>query len=234
MGCMPTPVGGDRAELLLDRWLADAELLVPGAGHERWLAEGSLLLGAWSQPHRRYHTTEHLQEMLAALDGLAAGGHLDDGQALVARAVAWYHDVHYDPRAAPGSNEHRSATMARDHLHQLGVEDDLVDAVEAGVLMTTAHEVDPAARHTAVLDAVHDADLWILAAPGARYAAYREQVRAEFAHVPDDLFRAGRAAVLRGFADRDRIYRTGPAHEAWTTRARENLAAELAHLGDPG
>lgn len=218
-------------EPLLDRWLADAELLAPRAGHDLWLAEGSMLLGHWSQDHRRYHTVEHLTEVLDALDELVAAGHLDARQALLSRAVGWYHDVHYDPSARPGSNEQRSAMMARDHLHRLGAEDWAVDAVEAGVLMTTDH--DPGTTRgaeQAVLDAVHDADLWILSSPEARYRAYRRQVREEYAHVPDDAFRAGRAQILRGFAGRERIYRTDHAHERWTERARTNLADELGDL----
>jgi predicted metal-dependent HD superfamily phosphohydrolase len=218
-------------EELLDRWLDDAELLAARAGRDLWLREGSLLLRGWGQAHRRYHTVEHLAEVLAALDELAGAGHLDAREALLARAVGWYHDVHYDPRAAAGSNEHRSATMARDHLHALGVDDRLVDAVEAGVLMTATHELPPGAPHTRMVEAFHDADLWILSAPAERYAAYRAQVRQEYAHVPDDAFRAGRGEIMAGFARRGRIYRTEHAHAAWTTRARANLAAELAELG---
>ncbi len=226
-----TPGLSRLGEPLLDRWLADAELLAPRAGHDLWLAEGSMLLGCWSQEHRRYHTVEHLTEVLDVLDELAGAGHLDARQALLARAVGWYHDVHYDPAARPGSNEQRSAMMARDHLHRLGAEDWAVDAVEAGVLMTEDHDPEAARRaEPEVLDAVHDADLWILSAPQERYSAYRRQVREEYAHVPDDAFRAGRAAVLRGFAERERVYRTGHAHARWTARARANLAAELEDL----
>jgi predicted metal-dependent HD superfamily phosphohydrolase len=221
-------------EALLDRWLADAELLAPRAGRDLWLGEGSLLLGRWSEPHRRYHTVHHLEEVLDALDELAGAGHLDVGDALLARTVAWYHDLRYDPRAAAGSNEHRSATMARDHLHHLGVADRLVDAVEAGVLMTATHEVVASGPHTPMIEALHDADLWILSAPPARYAAYRAQVREEYAHVPDEVFRDARAQIMGGFARRERIYRTGHAHTAWTARARDNLAAELADLGGGG
>ncbi|AXH97436.1 HD domain-containing protein [Ornithinimicrobium avium] len=220
------------AEPLLDRWLADAELLATRAGRDLWLAEGSMLLGHWSQEHRRYHTPQHLAEVLRALDELTGAGHLDARQALLARAVGWYHDVHYDPAARPGSNEQRSAMMARDHLHRMGVEDWAVDAVEAGVLMTADHDADGPGRvaEQQVLDAAHDADLWILSAPADRYAAYRTQVREEYAHVPDDAFRAGRAQIIGAFAERERIYRTAHAHEGWTARARANLAAELADL----
>ncbi|MFK5582543.1 HD domain-containing protein [Serinicoccus sp. LYQ131] len=231
-GAPPSPgsrggSSGDRSEALLDRWLADAALLAPAAGHDRWLAEGSALLLGWSEARRSYHTTEHLAEVLAALDELVAAGELGGEDALLARTVAWYHDLAYDPRARPGSNEHRSATLARDHLHALGVEDRVVDEVEAGVLMTLDHE---GAVGRPAHDALHDADLWILSAPPARYAAYREQVRHEYGHVPPEAFRAGRAAVMGAFAGRDRLYRTGHAHRRWTERARINLAAELEDL----
>lgn len=220
------------SEALLDRWLADAALLAPPAGRSAWLAEGSLLLGGWSQPHRGYHTLEHLGEMLAALDELTAAGELDAEQALLARTVAWYHDLHYDPRAAPGSNERRSATMARDHLHHLGVPRDQIDAVEAGVLLTLDHDAAGAAAvlDPRVADAVHDADLWILAAPPQRYASYRTQVRQEYAHVDDAAFRAGRAQILCAFAARNRLYRTEHAHRGWTSAARANLITELEEL----
>lgn len=218
------------AEPLLDRWLADAELLAPTAGRELWLREGSLLLGRWSEPHRRYHTIEHLHEVLVALDELAGAGEVDVRGALLARTVGWFHDVHYDPRATAGSNEHRSATIARDHLHVLGVDDRLVDEVEAGVLMTVTHEIPSRTPHTAMLEAFHDADLWILSAPPERYAAYRAQVREEYAHVPDDAFGQGRLAILSGFAERERLYRTQHAHDRWTERARGNVVTELKDL----
>src|SRR5690606_19013995 len=62
------------AEPLLDRWLSDAAHLAPDAGRDLWLAEGSLLLRGWSEPHRRYHTAEHLTETLAAVDELEGAG----------------------------------------------------------------------------------------------------------------------------------------------------------------
>ena len=219
------------AEPLLDRWLADAAQLAPDAGRDLWLAEGSLLLRGWSEPHRRYHTLEHLGETLTALDELELAGALDADEALVGRGVLWYHDLVYDPRAAAGSNEHRSAMMARDHLHRLGVHTTTIDAVEAGVLMTDGHQVPSRAAAPRMLDAVHDADLWILGAAASRYAAYRVQVREEYAHVADPDFRRGRSAVMAPFLQRARIYRTEHADLGWTQRARTNLAGELGDLG---
>lgn len=222
--------GADEPDLLLAAWLADVATAAPAQGEPMWQPEGRWLLHAWSEPHRAYHRLQHLAEVLTALDVLRQAGELSADDALTARLAAWYHDAAYDPRAQPGSNEHRSATLARDHLHRLGVPADRVDAVEALVLMTVDHGPDGATGARAPASAVaafHDADLWILAAPPARHAEYTSQVRQEYAHVPDDLFAQGRAAIIGPLVQRDEVYRTAYARREWTDAARRNVAAEL-------
>jgi predicted metal-dependent HD superfamily phosphohydrolase len=53
----------------------------------------------------------------------------------------------------------------------------------------------------------------------------------EYGTVPEPMFRAGRASVLRALEAMPRLYRTEAGHEHWEARARENLARELADLG---
>jgi predicted metal-dependent HD superfamily phosphohydrolase len=211
-------------------WLADIAVLGPDVGADARRAEAWLLLRGWTEPHRRYHTLEHLAEVLTALRELEDAGAVSAEGARVARVAAWYHDLAYDPRAEPGSNEHRSATLARDHLHRLGVDTAVVDAVEEAVLLTVDHAAGTrrGPAEPAVLDAFHDADLWILAAPPDRFDAYCAQVREEYAHVPPATYAAARAAILRRLVAGP-VYRTAPA-QAWTARARENVARELARL----
>ena len=72
-----------------------------------------------------------------------------------------------------------------------------------------------------------DADLAILAAAPERYAEYAADVRREYAHVPDDLFRAGRAAVLRDLLAKPSLFHTAHAREHWEAAARANVEAEL-------
>lgn len=216
---------------LARRWLVDAAVAAPDADPQLWHDEGELLVTGWSEPHRAYHTLQHLAEMFDALDRLAGAGALTDHQGLTARLAGWYHDLAYDPRAAPGSNEHRSATLARDHLHRLGVDDTLVDDVEALVLMTTDHDV---AVDFPAVAAFHDADLWILSAPPGRYDDYAAQVRVEYSHVLPGLFAAGRGTVLQTFLERDRLYRTAYAHSRWTAQALDNLRRELGVLTPAG
>jgi len=78
--------------------------------------------------------------------------------------------------------------------------------------------------------ALSDADLAILAASPERYAAYVAGVRADFAHVGDDDFRAGRAAVLTDLAAAPYLFHTPQGRELWEERARDNLAGELEAL----
>ena len=48
--------------------------------------------------------------------------------------------------------------------------------------------------------------------------------------MPEDRFRAGRAAVLDGFFARDRLFFTEAGRARYEAAARENLARELAAL----
>jgi predicted metal-dependent HD superfamily phosphohydrolase len=69
-------------------------------------------------------------------------------------------------------------------------------------------------------------------APDA-YADYVGRVRAEYAHLSDADFVAGRAAVLRRLLGLDPLFRTATARSRWQHPARVNLAAELAALEPP-
>ena len=80
-----------------------------------------------------------------------------------------------------------------------------------------------------IVDEIY-ADLAILADSAERYAAYARAVREEYAFVPQELFRAGRAAVLQHLLDLPALFRVVPERDAWTSRARANLRAEIDEL----
>ena len=98
------------------------------------------------------------------------------------------------------------------------------------VLLTAGHEgaaPDGASR------SFLDADMWILAAEQTRFDAYCQQIRQEYAHVPDPAYRSGRAALLENLRDRPALYRTEHAREHWEPQARNNLDRELTRLTAP-
>ncbi|WP_412538961.1 metal-dependent phosphohydrolase [Longispora sp. K20-0274] len=182
---------------------------------------GADLLARWAEPQRRYHTTDHLAAVLDRIDDLAA--HAADLDAVV--LGAWFHDAVYRPDLS--GNEERSARLAEFALPEAGVPDALTAEVARLVRLTVTHDPAPGDADGEVLC---DADLAVLAGTAADYAAYAAAVRAEYAFVPDDAFRAGRAAVLRDLLALPTLFRTPTGHARWEAAARANLAGELATL----
>jgi predicted metal-dependent HD superfamily phosphohydrolase len=187
---------------------------------ERWpLADHQALrddlLLAWDRDG--YHDLRHLEEVLDRLDVLASAGAAFDP--VTVGLAAWFHDAVYDGR---DDDEERSAQWAERALPA-----PYADEVARLVRMTAEHHPDADDPAGAALS---DADLGILAAPRQRYDAYVAGVRADFAHVGDDDFRAGRAAVLRDLVGRGQLFSTSHARELWEDAARGNLERELAAL----
>jgi predicted metal-dependent HD superfamily phosphohydrolase len=184
------------------------------------------LIAAYGEPHRRYHTVEHLDAVLTTLDELTR----PRPPTAASRLATWFHDAVYDP--ARFDNEERSAAMAEAELAELGTDGRLVAEVAALVLATKGHDVagdEPAGTdHHEMLDA----DMAILGSPPAAYVRYADAIRAEYGHLPDEVFRPGRAAVLRGFLARPTLFLTAAALERFEASARHNLAEELARLDE--
>jgi predicted metal-dependent HD superfamily phosphohydrolase len=143
----------------------------------------------------------------------------------------WFHDAVYDTRAK--DNEERSAAFAVEVLQPLGVPTPTVEHV-ARLVRATAHLASPDAPADADTATLLDADLAILGAAPERYARYARDIREEYAWVPEEDYRKGRAAVLRAFLARPRIYNHRLMFEEGEGQARVNMAAELVDLGEPG
>ena len=203
-------------EELRGRWALDL-----GRGREAGAALDGLL-DRYREPQRHYHGLAHVLRVLRSVDELTAATAVPDAAAV--RLAAWYHDAVYDPRAEPGVNEAASAALAADELIELGQPSERVAAVHRLVLVTVAHR--PGQADEIVLC---DADLAVLGADPATYAAYATGVRAEYAHVDEAGWRAGRASVLRSLLDRPVLFHT-PTMARREATARANLTAELAAL----
>ncbi|WP_226342672.1 phosphohydrolase [Deinococcus sp. AJ005] len=185
--------------------------------------EGELLAKAeaFALPHyleagRAYHNAAHVRTML---DALESRGVLTPALAL----AVWGHDLIYDARA--GNNEERSASTFDGWLASQKASADLRKEIHA-LILATKHAAPPATRAEALLV---DADLAILGASAADFAAYDAAIRQEYAHVPALLYRMGRKKVLRGFLNRERIYTT-PEFAGLEAQARWNLTGAVGRL----
>lgn len=179
------------------------------------------LRARYSEPQRHYHTWQHIEELLALFAEVE--GRISDRRAVLFAIL--YHDAIYDPMAH--DNEERSALLLRQQA------EDLLDPVslsraEAMVLATIRHELPEG--HGSSSDMAHflDMDLAILGAAPERFAEYARQIRLEYAHVPDDAFAAGRAAVLQRFAERPALYFSEWGRDRFEDAARANLARAVA------
>ena len=177
------------------------ELLgLPGATTRRWQAQ-------LDEPHRHYHTLHHVEAMLRWYDGSDPG----------VIAAIWLHDIVYDPKAS--DNEERSAEQAQADLPP-GPGTDLA----MRLILDTKHHMggDP------FTDAFNDLDLGIIGSSPDVYDRYAEQIRLEYAFVPEAAYRAGRAGILREFDMRE-IYKT-PAFQRLERQAHINLQREIRRL----
>ena len=195
---------------------------------------GESLLQAWEQPHRAYHHSGHLSQMLTDLDRLYA--YRTQGSTPLALVLAaWFHDAVYE--GAPGEDERRSEQLASTSLEPLVTAGLLtgheLQMVSLLVRATATHELPksvdlPAGYEPADIQFFLDADMAILAADSARYRRYLRGVRSEYSHFDDEAFRAGRMTFLRLILGRKRIFLSEEGLQLWEEPARANLQAELS------
>jgi len=178
------------------------------------------LTTAYSEPHRHYHTLEHLDACLRHLDDMRDSAlHLHE----VALAL-WFHDALYIVGAT--DNEQRSADWAGTELRAAGAPQAVADRVHA-LVMVTRHNQPPQTPDEALL---LDVDLAILGAPAAVFDAYEQQIFREYACIPPAAFRSNRARILQGFVDREQIYHTPRLRDQREAQARTNLARSIRAL----
>ena len=175
------------------------------------------LLAAYATD-RGYHDTRHLAEVLDRVDELRDAGEVFDHEAVT--LAAWFHDAVYDGQAGA---EERSAQWALRALAGRPAAGEVARLVR----LTERHLPADDDANGCVLS---DADLAILAASPERYEEYVADVRREYAHVPDELFRPGRAAVLGDLLAKQSLFHTAHAREHWEAPARANVEAELLEL----
>lgn len=180
---------------------------------------------AYASPPRAYHNFDHVLEVLAHFRSVPSW----DDPVAVALAIL-FHDAIYV--AGRGDNEAESARMMRDIVREapLTTPCDLARA-ERLILLTARHGSlgGDAFDH----DTAHflDCDMAILGASPERFRLYEQQIQDEYAAVPTQLYRAGRARFLDKLLASPRIYLSDTFQQRLEPRARANLASARAALG---
>ena len=177
----------------------------------------------YGEPQRHYHTWAHIEALLSLFEEVR--GSLFDAAAV--EAALYYHDAVYDPRS--DDNERQSAALLRRDGAGVLSADSLARAVKL-VEATAEHRPPEGLTGPALEDArlFLDMDLSILAAPWPAFCAYESAIRAEYGHVGDRDFQAGRRALLQTFLKRDRLYLSDHFTARFEAPARQNLRRSLA------
>lgn len=197
------------SETLLARWRKTA-----GSTAD---ALGLALIGAYCEPQRRYHDISHVEWLLDEAERRAA---IIADAAFVGYAI-WFHDAIYVPGMP--DNEARSAVWAREAV----AGDPRAEHIAHVIEMTKAHAEGEASGDEALF---LDMDMAIIGAPWEAYCAYAAGIRAEYPHIPDSAFAAGRGAWLAAQLATPRLFRTAFYQDELTAQARANLAWEMGEM----
>lgn len=175
-----------------------------------------LLLDAYSEPQRHYHTIQHIVECLAFFHQIK--NQLNDPIAV--ELAIWFHDAIYNPQAI--DNEEKSAELMEQYCSQL-FEKAQLQKVYEWIIATKKHS--PATDQD--LNYLLDIDLAILGSSKRRFAEYEQQIQQEYSWVDADLYRVKRAEVLNYFLEMKPLYQTEYFRDLLEVQAKYNLTSSL-------
>lgn len=175
-----------------------------------------LLLKSYSEPHRHYHTLEHLIALFQLSSSI--GVRLSTPQIM----AIWYHDSIYDPKSK--TNEEDSCQLLIEHQMLLKTisSNELGRAI--GIIMDTkGHTSDNHESQT-----VLDLDLTGLGSDWKTYSYTIELIRKEYEHLSDDNWIAGRKLFLQSILTRNYIFNTHWGRDIYEEKAQMNISKELS------
>jgi predicted metal-dependent HD superfamily phosphohydrolase len=218
----------DRAiGLWLSSLMTESRLSI-ASWHRSWFDLGGIVpdssvyeqvMQRYAEPHRHYHTLQHLEECLDLLSSIQL---LKQGNAEIEIAL-WFHDAVYDPRRH--DNEAQSATWAANVMQSLGLQADVSIKIQS-LILATRHDVIPQSLSAQILV---DVDLAILGTSAARFDEYERQIRQEYEWVSEQNFYDARLHILDRFLARPWIYSTKYFQDRLEDSARANLMRSVSN-----
>ena len=179
----------------------------------------NLIATCYNEPHRRYHTLEHIKALFKHFDQLKG---LLSNSDNVAFAI-FFHDIIYDPKSS--TNEDDSAELAKTYLKSLpDISENMIIKIENMIIATKRHGYNDDMDTAYFLDM----DLSILGRPANVYKIYAGNIRQEFKHIKKDLeyALARRDRFLIPFFQKE-IYQTDFFKTRFEKQAKINIQKEI-------
>lgn len=194
---------------------------------ELLISDGLLIDNLWQEiqsnyntPVRYYHNVNHLDSLIDQL--LPIKNQIEDWQTLTFSVA--YHDIIYSTLRQ--DNEEQSAAFAYDRLTQLNFPSVRKEKCKMQILATKQHQMN----NNADTNYFIDADLSILGFDNNSYLKYAEQIRKEYRHFPDSLYKQGRRRILESFLKMKHIFKTKYFQNKYGEQAKFNISGELISL----
>lgn len=215
-------------ERMVHRWFALWRRLgVKSPDDDLWILRHFYrLMERYGEPHRAYHTLDHIEHCLdKLLLARTEAQNLDSVELAI-----WFHDVvyhtHKHPKDAP-SNEALSAAYARDVIRKARLNEDLQDLVDA-LVMVTLHRPGGAKTQDEMLLA--DIDWSPLGWNWEQFVENGKQIRHEYGQYSDADFKAGRLSALQWMRNRDSQFYLPRFKHKYEEAAKRNIERAIAEL----
>ncbi len=173
------------------------------------------LKNRYNAKSRYYHNLDHLENLLT--DFKEVIGFPDDKKDAVHFAI-FYHDYIYIPGRS--DNEEKSAEEFMKVIQFTDFDQDLL--VHSMILSSQNHLL----TGNFIMDTFLDLDMAILGYPTAAYKEYAENIRKEFSHLPNFLFRIARKKFLKELLNRSQIFSTSHFIHKYEIQAQINVMKE--------
>ena len=181
------------------------------------------LIDLYAEPHRHYHTLEHIRHCLREFDQAVI--FMDDPD--MVELALWFHDAIYV--AGAKDNERRSADLFREY--SAGRVDAVFQQRIDDLIMATTHQEPPRQSNERF---IVDIDLSSFGLPWEAFMRDGLRIRAESPDVTDDDYYPGHLRFLRGLEDRPSIFLTECFRQRYERTARENIQRLVADLSVRG
>lgn len=179
---------------------------------KKWL---EVILTKHSESHRHYHNLSHLVDLLKKADELFKEVEFDSIHRAIISYSIFFHDIIYNPQSR--DNESGSAKLFMEYATEKKLMQVLFEGVYETILASASHSSPVKYPVTAYF---LDLDLSILGAEEDQFNLYEDQIREEFAFVPDDIFNTERTKIMHKLAN---PYKTEYGRNKFSHGANRNL-----------
>lgn len=198
------------------------------------------LAKAYAEPHRGYHDTSHILDLLQKLEKFRADARRPD---LIAHAILWHDVVYQTHLIEKGGAVHRpdalnvadsaarfEAVVQAGGCKLHGVDRDevlgMIRATDGHTLGTLSPDA-PAYNDRALF---LDLDLSPLALPWDEFARNTDRIRMEYPHVPEAQFCEGRAKFFDGYGQKEVLFYHPKTATLFDEAARSNMRRSAQEL----